>query len=148
MRHDSPELLPTRRVTLCHHCRAAIHPRVGWVADCGQRDNFSSGVGKLDCLRGYRRACVDRFRCITPSLKQLASELSANETRRARVDFSGLSIRSRRDLPYTIHPRSLALALASFHALARNSDFFSVMRRSSVTGLFLAIRPIPLKGLW
>jgi hypothetical protein len=31
----------------------------GWR--CGRRDDLSSSVGKLDRLRGYRWACVDRF---------------------------------------------------------------------------------------
>ena len=38
------------------------------MADSGQRDDLSSSVAKLDCLRGCRWTCVDRFRRITPGL--------------------------------------------------------------------------------
>jgi hypothetical protein len=41
------------------------------MADSGQRDDLNSSVGKLDCLRGYRWACVDRFRRVTPELSKV-----------------------------------------------------------------------------
>lgn len=41
------------------------------MADTGQRDYLSSSVGKLDCVRGYRWTCVDRFRRITPGLSKV-----------------------------------------------------------------------------
>ena len=68
VRHERQKLLPPCSVALRHYCRAAIHPCRWRVAGSGQRDNLSSSVGKLDCLRGYRWACVDRFRRITPGL--------------------------------------------------------------------------------
>ena len=39
----------------------------GWQI-VGQRDDLSSSLAKLDCLRGYRWAGVGRFRRITPGL--------------------------------------------------------------------------------
>ena len=71
MRHERQKLFPPCSVAVCHHCRAAIHPCRGWMADSGQRDDLSSSVGKLDCLRGYRWTCVDRFRRITPGLSKV-----------------------------------------------------------------------------
>jgi hypothetical protein len=68
VRHERQKLLPPCSVALRHYCRAAIHPCRWRVAGSGQRDNLSSSVGKLDCLRGYRWTCVDRFRRITPGL--------------------------------------------------------------------------------
>jgi hypothetical protein len=40
------------------------------MADSGQRDDLSASVGKLDCLRGYRWTCVDRFRRIRAGVEQ------------------------------------------------------------------------------
>jgi hypothetical protein len=68
VRHERQKLFPPCSVAVCHHCRAAIHPCRGWMADSGQRDDLSSSVAKLGCLRGCRWTCVDRFRRITPGL--------------------------------------------------------------------------------
>ena len=68
VRHERQKLLPPCSVALRHYCRAAIHPCRWRVAGSGQRDNLSSSVGKLDCLRGYHWTCVDRLRRITPGL--------------------------------------------------------------------------------
>ena len=68
VRHERQKLFPPCRVALCHHRRGAIHPCRGRMANSGQRDDLSSSLAKLDCLRGYRWAGVGRFRRISPGL--------------------------------------------------------------------------------
>ena len=89
MRHERHKLFPPYCVAVCHHCGAAIHPCRGWMADSGQRDDLSSSVAKLDCLRGCRWTCVDRFRRITPGLSKVVERTE----RLAQMRCGGLGTR-------------------------------------------------------
>ena len=67
--HGRQKLFPICSVALRYHCCAATHPRRRRVPDSGQRDNLSSGLGKLNCLRRHRRSGVDGVRGIAPGCR-------------------------------------------------------------------------------
>ena len=58
---DCQKLFSSCRVDLYHRCRATVGPCCERLAGYRRHDNFNPAMGKLDCLRCCRWACMARF---------------------------------------------------------------------------------------